>query len=567
MGGAPGASAEAPPPPDAGTCSWVKANTGDISSDLVNVFALDASHLYTTGAPDSSGHAPLWATADGGTTWNDIAPPGQLGQHHGVAFLDVDHGVLTSPRRIWTTADGGNTWSHATPAPTPAPDSWSWTDVAYVDESHIWAVGSSGSGIGAVVFSSDGGATWTAQTSTNPTEVGLFGVDFVDATHGWAVGWGGVVLATSDGSTWQTQRPFDPEIHQLNDVDFVDSAHGWASGSGTVLATTDGGTTWTGQSPGHSSVLPGVGAATPRDAMVVTDNGHIRHTTDGGSTWTDTPTGQSEIFLGDIAMPDATHAVAAGSGGTILLGTCDRDLPVVLPRGGIAVEGNSGTSTLEVLVELSEPSGVPVSVDWSTVDTEQPTAGVDFEAASGTLVFAPGETSKTIPITVLGDTLDETGQLWGAEWGAVVFSTPVNATLAPGFGALALALIVDDDPPPTLLPGLGAVLEGDEGTTVMAVPVSLSAPSGNTVTVDWATGATVQPEPGVDFEAASGTVVFAPGETSKTIPVVVHGDLLDEPGQLWHAEWGIVTYSNPTNARFGQGIFAAAGLAVIVDDD
>ncbi len=166
-----------------------------------------------------------------------------------------------------------------------------------------------------------------------------------------------------------------------------------------------------------------------------------------------------------------------------------------------------------------------------------------------------------------GDALDEAGQAWGAEWVGVAFSTPVNATLGAGFGSLALGLIVDDDPPPTVVPGGGVVLEGDEGTTMLAVTVSLSAPSGNTVTVDWTTGATVQPEPGVDFDAASGTVVFAPGETSKTIPIVVHGDLVDEPGQFWGAEWGIVAYSNPTNASFGQGLFASTSLALIVDDD
>ena len=151
------------------------------------------------------------------------------------------------------------------------------------------------------------------------------------------------------------------------------------------------------------------------------------------------------------------------------------------------VEGTGGTTMLGVRVELSEATSLPVSVDWSTVDTVQPQPGVDFEAASGTLVFAPGETSKVIPITVYADALDETGQLWGAEWGAVAFSAPVNATLEAGFGSLALALIVDDDPPPTVVPG-GCVVEGDEGTTVLAVPVTLSAPSGNTVTVDWAPG-------------------------------------------------------------------------------
>jgi CSLREA domain-containing protein len=243
------------------------------------------------------------------------------------------------------------------------------------------------------------------------------------------------------------------------------------------------------------------------------------------------------------------------------------DLPLVLPRSGAVVEGNGGTTTLELVVELSEATSLAVSVDWATLDTAQPAPGVDFEAASGTLVFAPGETSKVVSITVYGDALDEAGQLWGAEWGGVLFSSPVNANLGAGFGSLAFALIVDDDPPPTVLPGFGAVIEGHEGTTVLQVPVTLSAPSGNIVTVDWSTGATVQPAPGVDFEAASGTVVFEPGETTQTISVVVHGDLLDEPGQLWGAEWGTVAFSNPTNATFGSGSLARTGLALIVDDD
>ena len=240
--------------------------------------------------------------------------------------------------------------------------------------------------------------------------------------------------------------------------------------------------------------------------------------------------------------------------------------PLIIPRGGLVVEGDSGTTALNVLVELDAPTGIPVSVNWATIATVQPEPGVDFAAASGTLTFAPGETSKSIPITVYGDTTDE-GSLFESEWGGVAFSSPVNGTLGAGFGALGFALIVDDDPPPTIVPGGAAVIEGNAGTTALAVPVTLSAPSGKTVTVDWTTAETTQPQPGVDFQVASGTVTFAPGETSKTVTMVVYGDTVDEPGQLWGAEWGGIRFANPVNAKFGSGILATIGLAVIADDD
>ena len=111
--------------------------------------------------------------------------------------------------------------------------------------------------------------------------------------------------------------------------------------------------------------------------------------------------------------------------------------PLIIPRGGLVVEGDSGTTTLNVLVELDTPTGIPVSVNWATIATVQPEPGVDFAAASGTLTFAPGETSKSIPITVYGDTTDK-GSLFESEWGGVAFSSPVNGTLGAGFGALGL---------------------------------------------------------------------------------------------------------------------------------
>jgi len=52
----------------------------------------------------------------------------------------------------------------------------------------------------------------------------------------------------------------------------------------------------------------------------------------------------------------------------------------------------------------SEPAaGESVTVDYATADGTA-TAGDDYEEASGTLTFAEGETTKTIEVTVNGDT-------------------------------------------------------------------------------------------------------------------------------------------------------------------
>jgi hypothetical protein len=168
---------------------------------------------------------------------------------------------------------------------------------------------------------------------------------------------------------------------------------------------------------------------------------------------------------------------------------------------------------------------------------------------------------------VYGDTLDE-NMLWNAEWGGLLFHTPTNATIGAGLGAVGFALIVDDDPPPTIITTVAGVLEGDVGDTTLMVRFQLSAPSGQTVSVNWATvDSAAQPQAGVDYAPGSGTLTFAPGETSMSVPFVVHGDTVREPGTFYNAEWGSIQLSSPTNAVFGSGPLARIGLALIIDDD
>jgi hypothetical protein len=126
------------------------------------------------------------------------------------------------------------------------------------------------------------------------------------------------------------------------------------------------------------------------------------------------------------------------------------DAPVVVPGAVLAIEGDVGIATAYLPVTLSAPSPVPVSVDWTIGDVpDNPGVahpGEDSLAGSGTIVFAPGETAKTVAIEVIGDTDFEPGLLWGAEWGLVVFSNAESARFEPGlFGRIGIFLIPNDD--------------------------------------------------------------------------------------------------------------------------
>ena len=80
--------------------------------------------------------------------------------------------------------------------------------------------------------------------------------------------------------------------------------------------------------------------------------------------------------------------------------------------------------------------------------------------------------------------------------------------------------------------------------------MTLNTVSGRPVTVDYATanGTAVAP---ADYQAASGTLTFTPGQTTRQLTVLVNGDLLDEANETY-----FVNLSNPGNATIadGQGV-------------
>ncbi|HET9665866.1 MAG TPA: Ig-like domain-containing protein, partial [Desertimonas sp.] len=163
--------------------------------------------------------------------------------------------------------------------------------------------------------------------------------------------------------------------------------------------------------------------------------------------------------------------------------------------------------------------------------------------------FAPGETTKTVTVKVNGDLLDELDETFFLR-----LLNPVDATIADGEG---IGTILDDDAEPSISIDDVSVSEGNTGTRTARFTVALSAPSGKTITVAFAT-ASATATAGGDYVSTNGTLTVAPGQASKNVDVTVNGDTVVEADETYH-----VNLTAPSNATVADG----DGLGTITNDD
>ena len=211
-------------------------------------------------------------------------------------------------------------------------------------------------------------------------------------------------------------------------------------------------------------------------------------------------------------------------------------------------EGDDGTTPARVKVTLSKKSTKVVKVDYKTVDRSAK-AGEDYVAKEGTLKFPVGTKAKTISVLVMGDTKDEKNETF-----LVKLSNPRRAAIEDG---TAKVKIIDNDDPPTVSIEDSSLLEGNTGSADMSFDVTLSQASGKRIFVDYATTDGTATGPG-DYQGASGTVEFVPGDTTKTVDIAVNGDELDEENETF-----TVTLLASTNSTLEDD----TATGTITDDD
>ncbi len=208
-----------------------------------------------------------------------------------------------------------------------------------------------------------------------------------------------------------------------------------------------------------------------------------------------------------------------------------------------------------ITATLSSASSLTVTVNYTTTNGTA-TAGSDYVATSGTLTFPPGQTSQSFSVPITNDTAIELDETFTA-----ALSAPTNAVL--GTPALVTITITNDDLPTVQFAASEfSVNEGDDNGTGMAVATiiaTLSATPALTVTVNYATADGTATVADIDYVPTSGTLTFAPGQTSQIFTVSVVNDILNEPN-----ETVILALTGPINATLGTP--AAATLTIVNDD-
>jgi hypothetical protein len=263
----------------------------------------------------------------------------------------------------------------------------------------------------------------------------------------------------------------------------------------------------------------------------------------------DTTEETDESFFVNLSGPSNATLLDGAGQGTIQ--NDDAPSPTFSVSDVTQAEGNSGTATYSFTVNLTPASASAETVTASTIDGTATAADGDYAGKVQILAFPAGSTSQTFSVTVNGDAKREPDETFTVALSLNSGTTVLSPT--PGTGT-----IQNDDPVPSITVDDVSALEGNAGPTPFTFTISLSNPTAQTVTVDYATADGTATLADADYVAKSGTLTFLPGITSQPLGVTVNGDTANEGPEFFAV--------NLTNGVNG-GISDTQGLGSIQNDD
>lgn len=211
-----------------------------------------------------------------------------------------------------------------------------------------------------------------------------------------------------------------------------------------------------------------------------------------------------------------------------------------------------GARTASFTVSLSEAFETDRSFTFQTFDGAA-RAGSDYVASSGTVTFLAGQTEAIVTVNLLDDALPESTESFGLR--------VTGAHGVPGASGTAQILDPDGAQPVISIQGGGA---SEAGYAVFTVRLSEASSDAVTVQYDTRSGTAERSVDLGDISAAplSGTITFAPGQTTASVEIYVGRDYIDEIDESFFLE-----LRNPTGATFGPGRSSMTAIGWALDND
>jgi subtilisin family serine protease len=238
------------------------------------------------------------------------------------------------------------------------------------------------------------------------------------------------------------------------------------------------------------------------------------------ATKADTAQEGPEIFTVTLSSPGGGAALGAQS--TVDVTIVDTQTPrIQFATAGYSVAET--TASVTITVQRVGPATATVAVDYVLAGVTADGGAVDFGGADGTLTFLPGQTSKTIVIPIVNDTVNETPETF-----TVTLSNPNGGGAILGTPTTTTVTITDNDPAGVVQFSQASYTVGEGGTAT--ITVTRTGGTAGSVTVDYATSDGSATKPG-DYTASTGTLTFAAGATTATFTVETADDGVGEGSQ------------------------------------
>jgi hypothetical protein len=552
----------------------------------------NANLVYVAlGYPWGNANNGIYKSIDNGVTWTKLAAGLPVSTSMGRVSLAISAsspntlyagiantiGNGSSLLGIYRTTDGGSNWTLQSNSPNHYNGQGWYNNVIAVDPANASIVYSGGVNI---YKSTNAGVSWS--TITNGIHVDFhaiafnMGSDFNNASRAMGGTQDNGTNEYSGSTTW-TKRLGGDGGEVIFDYSNSNIIYGEYQ-NGSHQKSTNGGVNWFSINTGVPSgpwVTPVKMDPVNPSVLYTIGSGNLYKTNNGGASW-------SPLF-------DATETLDKD----IQVAPGDNQRIYVAGAGAIYMSTNGGASFTKIstglaaasITAMAAPPGQPQALyvtngGWSAPSHVYKTAngGASWQNVTNNLPNVPCNTIVIDPAhpeivyagTDLGvyASLDE-GATW-SEWNAglpnvVIDELDIQAAAriiraaTHGRGMYQANMIEPNPGPPAISINDATVAEGNvtPGGMNATFTVTLSAASGQTVTVNYAT-ANGTATAGSDYAAGSGTLTFTAGMTAQTFSVAVKGDVLDETNETF-----FVNLSAATNATIADH----QGRGTINNDD